>query len=47
MPGRALGKILIQERRTFVDVPEGLVEQVLGASGRVRLGPRTVTVERG
>ncbi len=46
VPGRALGKIVVQERRTFVDVPEALVDRVLAQSGAVRFGPRAVRIER-
>ena len=45
IPGKALGKILIHERQTLVDVPEGLVERVLAQSGEVRFGKRLATVE--
>ena len=46
VPGRSLGKIVIQERHTFVDVPETMVERVLAHSGSFRFGPRTVEIER-
>jgi ATP-dependent RNA helicase DeaD len=45
IPGRALGKILIQDRTTLVDVPEEFVERVLAQSGDVRFGKRLATVQ--
>ena len=45
IPGRALGKILIQDDTTLVDVPEQFVEQVLAQSGDVRFGKRLATVQ--
>ncbi len=35
IPGSVLGKIHIQEKQSFVDVPEGLVGQVLSKNGEV------------
>ena len=46
IPGRALGKILVQDRTTLVDVPEEFVERVLAQSGDVRFGKRLATVQR-
>ena len=46
IPGHALGKISIQKRHTLVDVPEKLVERVLGQSAGYRIGNRTVAVQR-
>ena len=46
IPGRALGKILIQDQTTLVDVPEEFVERVLAQSGDVRFGKRLATVQR-
>jgi len=38
IPGYTIGKIRIEEKFTFVDVPEDLVEQVLKHSGNYRIG---------
>jgi ATP-dependent RNA helicase DeaD len=47
IPGRSIGKIFIQERTTFVDVPEQYVPQVLGKTGTYRVRKLDkVTVER-
>jgi ATP-dependent RNA helicase DeaD len=46
IPGRALGKIRIQERHTLVDVPEQFVGKVLAKKGAYRIGKNSVTVER-
>ncbi|OZC01664.1 DEAD/DEAH box helicase [Rubricoccus marinus] len=45
IPGRALGKILITDRTTFVDVPQELAGQVLG-QGEYRFGKRMARVEK-
>ena len=45
IPGRALGKILINDRTTLVDVPEEFVERVLAQSGDVRFGTRLANVQ--
>ena len=45
IPGRALGKILIQDRTTLVDVPQEFVERVLAQSGDVRFGTRLANVQ--
>ncbi len=45
IPGRALGKILINDRSTFVDVPQEFVERVLAQSGDVRFGTRLANVQ--
>jgi ATP-dependent RNA helicase DeaD len=44
IPGKALGKILIGDERTLVDVPSDLVDQVL-AQGDYRFGKRLAGVE--
>ena len=46
IPGRALGKILIQDNQTLVDVPGEFVNQVLEQSGDLRFGKRLATVEK-
>jgi len=46
IPGAALGKISIQKRHTFVDVPIKLVSRVLANTGNYRIGRQAVTVER-
>ena len=46
IPGSVLGKILIDDTRTLVDVPTGLVDQVLAQSGDLRFGPRLAEIER-
>ncbi len=45
IPGRSLGKILIQDRTTLVDVPGEFVERVLAQSGDVRFGKRLANVQ--
>ncbi|RMF03306.1 MAG: DEAD/DEAH box helicase [Chloroflexi bacterium] len=46
IPGRALGKIVIQDRRTLVDVPEQFVGRVLAKTGKYRIGRQSLSVER-
>ncbi|MCC6568667.1 MAG: DbpA RNA binding domain-containing protein, partial [Anaerolineales bacterium] len=42
-PGYTIGKIRIEDKFTFVDVPEDLVEQVLKHNGNYRLGKEKLT----
>ncbi|MDT0632258.1 DEAD/DEAH box helicase [Rubrivirga sp. S365] len=46
IPGKALGKILIHDAQTLVDVPADLVDQVLAQSGDLRFGKRLAQIER-
>ena len=38
IPGYVIGKIRIEDKFTFVDIPEDVVEQVLKQNGNYRLG---------
>ncbi|HSB02124.1 MAG TPA: DbpA RNA binding domain-containing protein, partial [Anaerolineales bacterium] len=38
IPGYMIGKIRIEDKMTFVDIPEDLVEQVLKQNGNYRIG---------
>ena len=38
IPGYTIGKIRIEEKHSFVDIPEEIVEQVLKQSGNYRVG---------
>ena len=44
IPGHAIGKILIEDEHTLVDVPEKFAEKVLG-QGKYRMRKQAVTVE--
>jgi len=46
VPGKVLGKILIEDRQTLVDVPEDYAEQVLARKGGYRLGKDVAQVSR-
>ena len=46
IPGKAIGKILIEDDRTLVDVPGDLADRVLAQSGDLRFGKRLAQVER-
>jgi len=46
IPGSALGKILIHDTQTLVDVPGSMVDQVLAQSGDYRFGKRLAQIER-
>ncbi len=46
IPGSTIGKIFIEDRHTFVDVPENLVGQVLARGDRYSIRRQTFTVER-
>ena len=38
IPGYTIGKIRIEDKHSFVDIPEEMVEQVLKQSGNYRVG---------
>lgn len=46
IPGHTIGKIHIQERETYVDVPEKFVDQVLAKKGGHYIGKQRVTIKR-
>ena len=46
IPGRVLGRIVIEEQRTLVDVPEEFADRVLGHPGGYRLGKGVATASR-
>ena len=46
IPGKSIGRILIQEKKTFVDVPEQFMGQVLAKTGAYRIRNQRITVER-
>lgn len=47
IPGYAIGKILIQDQHTFIDVPEEYVSRVLGQTGAYKFRENQhVTIER-
>jgi len=45
IPGKTIGKILIQDRRTLVDVNEAFVGQVLARSEPYRIGRKSFTID--
>jgi ATP-dependent RNA helicase DeaD len=46
IPGSTIGKILIEDKHTFVDVPEQFVEAVLIHNGNYRIGKHKVALEK-
>ena len=46
IPGYLIGKIHIQEQRTLVDVPEELVNRILGTAQTVRIHKQAVDLQR-
>src|SRR6185436_5384055 len=46
IPGYTIGKIRIDEKFTFVDIPEDVVEQVMKQNGNYRIGKEKVTLAR-
>lgn len=46
IPGHVIGKIKIEKERTFVDIPEKFVRQVLDKAKTYRIGRRNIIVER-
>jgi ATP-dependent RNA helicase DeaD len=46
IPGYTIGKIRIEERQSFVDIPEDLVEQVLRHNGNYRVGKEKFNLQK-
>ena len=46
IPGYTIGKIRIEEKHSFVDIPEDLVEQVLKHNGNYRVGKEKFNVQK-
>jgi hypothetical protein len=44
IPGHVIGKIRIEEKVSFVDVPEDLSEQVIKHSGNYKIGKEKFSV---
>jgi len=47
IPGYTIGKIRIEEKVTFVDIPEDVVEQVLKQNGNYRIGKEKFALSKG
>jgi ATP-dependent RNA helicase DeaD len=45
IPGNSIGKILIEDKQTLVDVPEQYVAQVLSNTGSYKLNRQTVSIQ--
>jgi ATP-dependent RNA helicase DeaD len=46
IPGSTIGKIVVDEQHTFLDIPENLVSQVLAKTGKYMIRKQAFTVER-
>jgi ATP-dependent RNA helicase DeaD len=46
IPGYTIGKIRIEEKVSFVDIPEKVVEQVLKHSGNYKIGKEKFAVTK-
>ena len=46
IPGYTIGKIRIEEKQSFVDIPEDLVEQVLKHNGNYKVGKEKFTLQK-
>jgi len=46
IPGKTIGKILIRDQHTLVDVPQEHVNSVLAQTGELRFGKHKATIER-
>ena len=46
IPGYTIGKIRIEEKQSFVDIPEDLVEQVLKHNGNYQFGKEKFTLQK-
>jgi ATP-dependent RNA helicase DeaD len=45
IPGSCLGKISVEDRTSFVDVPEGIVSQVMAKKSSFRIGRRRIDIQ--
>jgi ATP-dependent RNA helicase DeaD len=45
IPGGSIGRINIQNKHAFVDVPEKFVKKVLAKTGSYRIGRQSIGVE--
>ncbi len=45
IPGKAIGRISVEQKKTLVDVPQEFVSQVLAQTGAYRFGKHLVSVE--
>jgi len=46
IPGYTIGKIRIEDKITFVDIPEDAMEQVMKQNGNYRIGKEKVTLAK-
>ncbi|MDL1910439.1 DEAD/DEAH box helicase [Chloroflexi bacterium CFX6] len=46
IPGYSIGKIRIEDKMTFVDIPEDLIEQVMTHNGNYRIGKEKFSLAR-
>lgn len=46
IPGYTIGKIRIEDKQTFVDIPEDLVEQVIKHNGNYRIGKEKFSLSK-
>ena len=46
IPGYSIGKIRIEDKHTFVDIPEDLVEQVMKHNGNYRIGKEKLSLAK-
>ena len=46
IPGYSIGKIRIEDKHTFVDIPEDLVDQVMKHNGNYRLGKEKFSLSK-
>jgi len=46
IPGYTIGKIRIEDKITFVDVPEDLLDQVMTHNGNYRIGKEKFSLTR-
>ena len=46
IPGYTIGKIRIEDKQSFVDIPQDLVEQVLKHNGNYRVGKEKFSLQK-
>ncbi|MFC2065244.1 DEAD/DEAH box helicase [Chloroflexota bacterium] len=45
IPGKSLGKIIIQDKSTLVDIPDELVNKVISSSGKIKLKKENIQIQ--
>ena len=45
IPGKSLGKIIIQDKSTLIDIPDQFVNKVISSSGKIKLRKENIHIQ--